>query len=184
MNVRRGAPLIALAITSCATFTTAAFEPVPPADQSQRCAEEYTPAATGQRAFAFDGEVTEIGNDPAPAHASSHRRVTFAVNEWFAGKGGERVTVEMMAPSAVTSIDNVAFEVGARLLVSGEGRWDGEGLGSPVAWSCGFTRLHTAEEASLWRAASDEASRSVHGSLATLLGLASGGRPAVEPSTR
>lgn len=43
-----------------------------------------------------------------------------------------------------------AYEVGTRLLVSGESRWGEEILRDGLAWGCGFTRHHDADMASLW----------------------------------
>lgn len=156
MNVGVTAPLMALAISACAPSTTTAVESVPLGDASPRCAEEYTPTAVGRRAFAFDGEVLEIHRETAE-HATSEHDVRFRVNEWFTGGSGDRVTVQMLSPGALTSVDNVTFEVGARLLVSGEPRWGGDPLESAVGWACGFTRPHTADDASQWRAAFGDA---------------------------
>lgn len=72
--------------------------------------------------------------------------VTFKVREWFAGGSEESVTVDLQLPPE-------EFQVGSRLLVSGEARWGGGPLEHPIAWSCGFTFAYDAEAASAWRSA-------------------------------
>lgn len=120
------------------------------------CVEEYSTEALAGRDFAFAGQVAAIaGTEADPAAEGDHDgsvRVTFAVTEWFAGDGPERVTVDMPA-AGTDSVEAPAYEVGTRLLVSGEPRFGGEPLDAPVAWGCGFTRPWDEATAAEWRAA-------------------------------
>jgi len=88
--------------------------------------------------------------------------VTFKVREWFSGGRFDTVTVDMQSvaagpadPSDPTYSDpeyaGYAYGVGSRLLVSGEARWGGSALQSPIAWGCGFNRYYDPETASAWR---------------------------------
>lgn len=112
------------------------------------CVERYTPQALRGRAFAFDGTVIELG--PRTAHHPDIE-VTFVVHEWFRGDGPDEITVDMMSPAVRTSVPAATYDVGSRLLVSGEPRWGGGPLDEPVVWMCGFTRTHNAETAGTWR---------------------------------
>jgi hypothetical protein len=124
------------------------------------CVEEYSAATLARRAFAFDGTVTGIGPSPNddPAWPSGggpdpYVPVTFTVNRWYRGGDGATITVAMLPPSPSTSeIDtgNGSYQVGSRLLVTGEPRWGGRPLDRPVAWTCGFTRWYTAADAAVW----------------------------------
>lgn len=121
------------------------------------CVEPYDPEAVTGRAFAFDGVVLAVGGsvsdrgdeaDLAPAG------VTFEVREWFSGGRGDTVTVDMPPPttgSTDPSDPGYAYGVGSRLLVSGEARWGGSPLESPIAWGCGFSRYHDPGTATAWR---------------------------------
>ncbi len=100
------------------------------------CTERYTASAVADRAFAFDGTVTGIGD----------QGVTFEVHEWLVGDGPATVTVRMGAPTSSRMSESApSYFVGTRLLVSGEQD------GGPIAWACGFTRYHDDETASAWR---------------------------------
>lgn len=81
--------------------------------------------------------------------------VTFEVREWFSGGAGGIVTVDLQGAAGSSSNAEVAdgFDIGSRLLVSGEPRWGGSALEQPIAWSCGFTRYYDAETAMAWREA-------------------------------
>ena len=117
-----------------------------------------------ERAFAFDGTVTEIGKGTTNRPGSGHidfSAVTFAVNEWFHGGSGSTVTIDMLDPSRSISesIDGKAppsYAVGTRLLVSGEPRWGGVPLADAIGWGCGFTRYYDAATADEWRAAESD----------------------------
>ena len=122
------------------------------------CVESYTPSAAVGLAFAFDGTVESV------AAARTNRTgkgyldlvaVTFTVNEWFAGGSGASVTVDMPPPNNVSTTDEAvpSYEVGSRLLVSGQPRWGGKALEDPLAWGCGFSRYYDPRTAISWRAA-------------------------------
>lgn len=132
-------------------------------NEATSCAVHY-PADLADTELAFDGTVTAIGtepvNDPAwPAGGGPDVDVpvTFAVNRWYRGGGGATITVAMRPPGTVdsTQLDTQAswsYQVGSRLLLSSG--WLRSGTGRPWryprAWSCGFTRWHTADDAALW----------------------------------
>jgi hypothetical protein len=165
-----------LLLTACGGADPAATQPAPRAetqspspagdlrtgplgeDARASCAEAYSPTTLADRAFAFDGTVTSIGpgttNRPDKGHLDT-AAVTFAVNEWFAGGTAPTVTVDLMSPTSHTrASEQPAYEEGTRLLVSGEPRWGGEPLDSPIAWSCGgFTRYYDDAMAAEWRQA-------------------------------
>lgn len=84
--------------------------------------------------------------------------MTFTVHEWFRGGSGDSVTVDLAAPGGFAGRGK-DYELGTRLLVSGEPRWGGEALERPIAWSCGFTRYHDVETATAWREAAAGRSR-------------------------
>ena len=89
--------------------------------------------------------------DPGKAETFPEVPVTFEVHHWYRGGQGQQVTISMMPPGAITSAGNATYSVGSRLLVSGEPRFGGKPLDDPIAWSCGFTRWHTAEDAQTWQ---------------------------------
>lgn len=122
------------------------------------CVETYTPGAVAKRAFAFDGVVVELGpsvSDRGDEADLGLPGVTFEVREWFSGgRGDDTVTVDVQPPT--TGSDNpsdpgYAYGRGSRLLVSGESRWGGAALASPIAWGCGFSRYYDPETAKAWR---------------------------------
>jgi hypothetical protein len=127
--------------------------------ETTSCVESYNPAAVRGRAFAFDGEVVEVG--PSVTNRSDGSElamvgVTFAVREWFSGGGDDTFTVDMLPPdqaSEPSSEHGPAYALGSRLLVSGEPRWGGQPLESPIAWTCGFTRYYDQDAAAQWRTA-------------------------------
>jgi hypothetical protein len=121
-----------------------------------RCVEPYSPATVVNRAFAFDGVVTDIGmaesNWPDRGHLELVG-VTFAVNEWFSGGSTSTVTVDMESPAlgAPRLPEGVpSYAVGSRLLVSGEPRWGGASLEDAIAWGCEFTRYYDPATAESW----------------------------------
>jgi hypothetical protein len=127
-----------------------------PDSGARRCVEQYSSSAIAGRAFAFDGTVTTItaGQTDQSDSSLALDAVTFTVNEWFVGGSDKTVTVDMMPPDP----DGLAetppiYDVGTRLLVSGEPRWGGAPLTDPVAWGCGFTRYYDDATADNWRAA-------------------------------
>ncbi|GAA1382328.1 hypothetical protein [Catellatospora chokoriensis] len=140
---------------AAATSTPASATPAPQGDVfggSASCVETYSPQALRQRAFAFDGTVLAIGQtDPTKVETSPEVPVTFQVHRWYRGGQGEQVTVAMMPPGAITSAGDAGYGIGSRLLVSGEPRFGGRPLDDPIAWSCGFTRWHTATDAQTWQ---------------------------------
>ncbi len=89
--------------------------------------------------YAFDGTVSAIDDG----------WVTFEVDEWFSGPGGDLVVLnaEALIPrsegEAVTSVDEqLITEAGQRFLVSGSGGFAGV---------CNMTQAHTEAEAAVWR---------------------------------
>ncbi len=130
-------------------------------DAAGSCVEEYNPQTLATRAFAFDGVVVDIlpGRTNGPGGgALDLRAVTFDVEEWFSGDGEDQVTVEMYAPAVAPSATRTdettpSYELGTRLLVSGEPRWGGDPLEEGIAWGCGFTRYHDPAAAGTWREA-------------------------------
>lgn len=100
------------------------------------CTQRYTASAVADRAFAFDGTVTGIGDEGA----------TFEVGEWLVGDGPGTVTIRMGAPTTSDRSESApSYSVGTRLLVSGE---TDDGM---TAWACGFTRYYDEETAAAWR---------------------------------
>lgn len=130
-----------------------------PDGSASSCAEQYAPAAVGNRAFAFDGEVVEIGPSVSNLGDGSDlddAGVTLEVHEWFTGGDADTVTVDLQEPDSANqggTDDGPAYEVGTRLLISGEPRWGGERLDAPIAWGCGFSRYHDGQTADAWREA-------------------------------
>lgn len=119
------------------------------------CVEEYAASAIPGRGFAFDGTVVRIG--PGQTDRAGHGRldyagVTSAVHEWFVGGSAMSVTVDMPPPREQTALEESppSYQVGSRLLVSGEPRWGGAPLEDAIAWGCGFTRYYDAETADDW----------------------------------
>jgi hypothetical protein len=120
------------------------------------CVKEYTLGEVVNRAFAFDGTVARI----APEHQDTARSgtvpVTFTVNEWFRGGSGSTVTVDVprsVSPEESTDESVPKYDVGDRLLVSGEPRFGGAATDDAIAWGCGFTRPFEAHTAREWRQA-------------------------------
>ncbi|MFI9643084.1 hypothetical protein ACIG87_24035 [Micromonospora sp. NPDC051925] len=119
---------------------------------AQSCVESYTQAALARRAFGFDGTVTNIGSTESTAGMpDGYVPVTFKVNRWFRGGAGPTVVVAMPRPEGSFGQDSTAYQMGSRLLVSGEPRYDGAPLADPIAWACGFTRSYTPTETAAWR---------------------------------
>lgn len=154
-----GAVAAGLLLAACGTpaATSAPDVDQPPASEATsaggaaaRCVESYSEETLRNRAFAFDGTVVAVGGGSS---SDGYVDVTFEVEEWFRGGGAEEVVVQMMPPGTVTSVGDVPYEVGTRLLVSGEPLWGGAPLDEPVAWPCGFTQPHSGAAASEWRGA-------------------------------
>lgn len=97
------------------------------------CVELYDATTLAHRELAFDGTVTAVDGD----------LVTFTVNRAFRGVEGTSVTLEGAA--ALSGLSSAgpgpALEVGARLLVAGDGGF---------AWSCGFTQPYDEAVADQW----------------------------------
>ena len=165
MNVV-AAVLLTLLLAACANEAQVApADPDPAATETggeavsmggaASCVEEYGAETLAGRDFAFDGTVEAVGEaDASDVEGDSDGSVpvTFTVAEWFVGGDGDRVTVDMPAPGIVSSDGGIAYEVGTRLLVSGEPRFGGEPLDAAVAWGCGFTRAYDDATAAEWRA--------------------------------
>jgi hypothetical protein len=116
------------------------------------CIGPYSQQELAKRSFAFDGTVMSVGKPPTSGEEGSdpYVPVVLHVNHWYRGGTGDRVTVAMFPPGASTSVDNAPYDIGSRLLVSGEPRFGGAPLNSPVSWACGFTRWYDESEARTW----------------------------------
>src|SRR5699024_3899896 len=77
--------------------------------------------------------------------------ITFEVREWFVGGDADEVTVDLQSVGEGTTVEDPPFQIGTRLLVSGEPRWGGAPLHSPIAWGCGFSRYYDQQTATAWR---------------------------------
>lgn len=114
------------------------------------CVEEYNPQNLAKRAFAFDATVVSVGALATGEQVDLYVPVVFQVNHWYRGGTGNRITVAMLPPLLETSVDNVTYRVGSRLLVSGEDRSGNTTLTDPVAWACGFTRWYSNRDEPIW----------------------------------
>jgi hypothetical protein len=121
-------------------------------DAAMSYVEDYDDTTLVGRAFAFDGAVAAIAEDTSSGD-DPYIDVTFDVHEWFAGDGPDIVNVELFPPGTRTSVGTADYEVGSRLLISGEPRWGGRPLESPVGWMCGFSRTYDTDTAATWREA-------------------------------
>jgi hypothetical protein len=121
-------------------------------DAAMSCVEDYDVTTLVGRAFAFDGAVAAIAEDRSSGD-DPYIDVTFDVFDWFVGDGPDIVNVEMFPPGNRTSVGTANYEVGSRLLISGEPRWGGTPLEAPVAWMCGFSRTYDTDTAASWREA-------------------------------
>jgi len=123
------------------------------------CVEWYSPATLQNRDFAFDGIVVGVGpsvSDRGDDGDLNLAGITFEVGEWFAGGDADEVTVDLQNLSEGTAEEDLPFELRARLLVSGEPRWGGVPLDSPIAWGCGFSRYYDEDTATAWRESSTQ----------------------------
>lgn len=77
--------------------------------------------------------------------------VKFEVREWFTGGDADEVTIDLQSLGEGTAEEDLPFQVGPRLLVSGEPRWGGAPLDSLIAWDCGSSRYFDEETAAVWR---------------------------------
>lgn len=102
---------------------------------SAMCVEIYSLDTLAAREVAFAGTVTAVAGD----------QVTFAVDEWYRGPGGDEITLGGAEAfgAGLTSVSDgaVSLEPGTRLLVAGDGGF---------AWSCGFTQPYDAAVAAQW----------------------------------
>lgn len=118
------------------------------------CVESYSPETLQKRAFAFDGIVIRLGpsvSDRGDDGDLNLAGITFEVREWFVGGDADEVTVDLQSVGEGTAEGDLPFQVGTRLLVSGEPRWGGAPLDSPIAWGCGFSRYYDEQTATAWR---------------------------------
>jgi hypothetical protein len=120
------------------------------------CVETYDLVRLKNRAFAFDGTVsqTDVMKPPADGTVAldGYLAVTFHVNKWFRGGVQGTVTVDMIGP-LMSPDQELSYGVGSRLLVTGEPRFGGSPLKDAVAWGCGFTRYYDQATAASWRQA-------------------------------
>lgn len=118
------------------------------------CVESYSMETLLNRDFAFDGTVVRVGpsvSDRGDDGDLNLAGITFEVREWFVGGDADEVTVDLQTVGEGTAEQDLPFRVGTRLLVSGEPRWGGASLDSPIAWGCGFSRYYDEETAKAWR---------------------------------
>ncbi|MDP2773019.1 MAG: hypothetical protein Q8O61_05635 [Nocardioides sp.] len=121
------------------------------------CAFEYSSKTLAERAFAFDGTVVSVG--PGQTYRPGELRglvgTTFEVHEWYAGGSGTTVTVDMPPPGSRPTMSDgpPTYEIGSRLLLSGEHRWGKATMDDALAWGCGFTRYYDEATADTWRSA-------------------------------
>ncbi|MEO7803306.1 MAG: hypothetical protein ABIS18_02410 [Actinomycetota bacterium] len=109
----------------------------PKVPNSASCVQGFSPENLKTQEFAFDGVVAAVEAD----------EIEFKVNTWFKGPSTDSMTVKAPIPleaGSVTSTDFPSINKGDRYLVSGEG-----GFAHP----CGFTKVYTADEASIWQSA-------------------------------
>lgn len=118
------------------------------------CIESYSLETLRNRDFAFDGTVVGMGpsvSDRGDEGDLNLAGITFEVREWFVGGDADEVTVDLQTVGEGTAEEDLPFRVGTRLLMSGEPRWGGAPLDSPIAWGCGFSRYYDEETAKAWR---------------------------------
>lgn len=122
--------------TSTATVAT---------DANARCNPAYSPATLKDKQFAFDGEVTEIGERADPKNPAGRiGTAVFSISKWFKGGGATELTLQSTLPpteGAVPVMEGPDLVVGSRYLVSGEGAFVG---------TCGFTRVWSQQERAEW----------------------------------
>ena len=97
------------------------------------CVELYDESTLGSREVAFDGTVNAVEGDD----------ITFTVNEWYRGGDTSEVTLAgaNMLGGVTSAGTALPLEVGARLLVAGDGGF---------AWACGFTQPYAPAVAATW----------------------------------
>jgi hypothetical protein len=110
------------------------------------CVEAYSEQTLPHRGIAFDGTVETIGEP----WASGYAPVTFRVNRWFRGGRTDHVTIGMLPPGRISLYDDPPYQVGSRLLISGERIDAGPRPDDLVAWACGFSRWYDPAEAQVW----------------------------------
>lgn len=118
------------------------------------CVASYSPETLQNRDFAFDGTVVRMGpsvSDRGDDGDLNLAGITFEVREWFVGGDADEVTVDLQSVGEDIAEEDSPFQVGTRLLVSGEPRWGGVPLDSPIAWGCGFSRYYDKQTATAWR---------------------------------
>lgn len=104
----------------------------PGAVSSGSCVERYDLSTLADREVAFAGTVAALEGDSA----------TFDVDRWFRGGTGAQVTLDGAgALSGMTSAGEAVLELGAPVLVAGDGGF---------AWACGFTQPYDDAVADQW----------------------------------
>ncbi|GAA1565830.1 hypothetical protein GCM10009804_23130 [Kribbella hippodromi] len=125
---------------------------------SAQCVESYSLSNLTHRHFALDGTVAAIGGKVSgsgpgqPGVSPDVVAVTFDVHSWYRGGSGSRVTISM-GLSGRTPDSSLRYDIGTRLLVSGniDAR---EPKSKMIAWmACGFTRPYDTATATAWRSA-------------------------------
>ncbi len=134
-----------------------------PHSGSASCVEPYSMDTLAARHISFDGTIQNISPTESRGggkQASDYAEVAFAVNRMFRGPRREQIVVLLPKPdSNGPSLPQAPppYEVGMRLLVSGERLSVKEASNPYVAWGCGFTRYWDSTTADHW----DQAGRRV-----------------------
>jgi hypothetical protein len=116
------------------------------------CVEEYNPQNLARRGFAVDATVVSIGTSSPSGDVGGDPfvPVVLQVNHWYRGGSAVQITVGMLPPLVKSTVGNTTYQVGSRLLVSGEDRNGDTKFTDPLAWSCGFTRWYGDADAQIW----------------------------------
>lgn len=109
------------------------------------CAEPFSVESLAARGFAFDGTITEVvpPADPEAVGPAAAAEVVFEVHRWYAGGGGDTITLKTYElPGVISSVEgSLDLSVGSRLLASGD---------DVFLWSCGFSMPWTEASAQLF----------------------------------
>ncbi|TDD58067.1 hypothetical protein E1263_20690 [Kribbella antibiotica] len=145
----------ALPVAPSTTPSVSTYPPSRPLenqDKSPLCVASY-PKELQKRGFGFDGTVLSAVQIPRTAY---YWAVTFQVHEWYRpGRSPQQVTVQMLGgPNGQVQLeDQVGYEIGDRLLISGASvdSRTGKALKYPIGWACGFSRTYDVPTADTWR---------------------------------
>ena len=91
------------------------------------CADAFSVDTLGQRAWAFDGIVTDIVSPESPDQPYD---VVFEVARWFHGGDAATATLRTYDVSGQSLVGGPPLEVGSRVLASGDDEY---------LWGCGYS---------------------------------------------